>query len=103
MRGCLVVVLVLVLLSGCGQVGGLFDLMEMASAVETELEDRHGLKCEIGVNKVNGRLTTITVVIDPEEISDLAIGDVVALIEPSVKRHFQEEPESLVISVTISK
>ncbi len=103
MQRRLVLVLTLILLGGCGQVGGLFELMEVAQAVETELADRHGLKCTVLANKVNGRLDTVSVVLPQEEVSDLSIGEMAALVQPTVLRHFKEMPESLVISVVIGK
>lgn len=99
----LVLILALVLFSACGKVGDLFDLMEVSQAVETELADRHGLECRVIVNKVNGRLKTVSVVFDHEEVGDLEIGHVVALVEPSVRRHFKETPEILTVSVMVRK
>jgi len=103
MKPRLVLVLTLILLAGCGQVGSLFELVEVAEAVQTELADRHGLKCTVLANKVNGQLDTVSVVLPQEEVSDLSIGEIVALVQPSVLRHFKEKPESLVISVVIRK
>ena len=91
------------LLAGCGKFDDLFELMEVAEAVETELAERHGLECRVMVNKVNGRLTTVNVGLDQEEAGDLTVADIVALVEPSVRRHFAETPEILMITIMIRK
>jgi len=103
MRVHLTLLVLLVLLSACGKVGDLFELVEVAEAVEAELADRHGLECEVIFNKVNGSLKTVSVVFDEGEVGDLAIGDIVALVEPSVQRHFMEKPEVLSISIVVRK
>lgn len=103
MRVYLSLIVMLVLLSACGKVGDLFELMEVAEAVEKELADRHGLKCRVLSNKVNGNLKTVNVIFADEAVGDLVIGDILALVEPAVQRHFMEMPEALSISVVVRK
>jgi len=100
----LLLVVMLVSLAACGgEVGGLFDTLEVANAAETELLDTEGLECEIGFNITNGRLTQVTVVVSSTEVGDLTIDDMVRLIRPVVRKHFKEDPGALVFSVTVSK
>jgi len=101
MKRYLFVFVLLLLLAGCGKFDDLFELMEVAGAVETELAERHGLECRVMVNKVNGRLKTVSVVMDQKEVGDLTVADIAALVEPSVRRHFAETPEILSFTVMI--
>lgn len=96
--------LVLIGLTACGgEAGGLFDTLEVANAAEAELFDTHGLDCEIGFNIVNGRLVEVKVAVVQAEVGDLTIDDLARLVEPVVVRHFKEEPDALVFSVTVGK
>lgn len=103
-RTRLLPLLLLIGLSACGgEAGGLFETMAVARAAEAELYDTHGFKCSMGFNIVNGRLAHVTVAIEQAEAGDLTVDDLARLIKPVVVRHFKEEPEALVLAVTIGK
>ena len=95
------VLLLMVLLLGCGKVGGLMDLIETAEAVETELANRYDLKCDVFVQKTNGRLKSVSVVLMSAAVRDRQVGELVALVEPVVERHFKEKPDVLVVSFAV--
>lgn len=88
-------------LAACGKVGDLVELMEVSNTVETELENLHGLESRVIFNKVNGKLKTVSVIFDQEEVGDLTFAEIVVLVEPSVRRHFKETPEVLSVSVVV--
>ena len=103
MQRFLFLFVLLLMLAGCGKVGDLVELMEVADAVETELKSLHGLQSRVIFNKVNGKLKTVSVVFDQEEVGDLTVAEIVVLVEPSIRRHFKETPDVLSVSVVVRK
>ena len=103
MQRFLLVVALVLLLAGCDKVGEVFELMEVSEAVETELQNLHGLTTKVIFNKVNGRLKTVSVVLDQKEVADLTIAEIVVMVQPSIRRHFKETPQVLSISIVIRK
>ena len=101
-RSLLVLALVLSL-AGCDKMGEVFELMEVSEAVETELQNLHGLTTKVIFNKVNGRLKTVSVVLDQKEVADLTIAEIVVMVQPTIHRHFKETPPMLSISIVIRK
>jgi len=101
-RSRLLPALILFGLAACGgEAGGLFDTLEVARAAEAELFDTHGLDCEIGFNITNGRLARVTVATSQAEVSDLTGDDIADLIKPVIRRHFKEDPDALIVTVTL--
>lgn len=101
MQRYLLILALLFVLAACGKVGELVELAGVSKVVETELEDLHGLKSRVMFNKVNGKLKTVSVVFYEEEVDDLTVAEIIALVEPSIRRHFKEAPEALSVSVVV--
>ncbi len=90
--------LILSLLGGCDVVK---DLFEKPAAVEAEFERRHGLTVSTGFNSRNGRLESVTLQFEVEEVEDLSLSDLQSVSEPIVLRHFEHAPRHLIIAVAV--
>lgn len=88
----------LVCLASCGAVDELQGMLKQQAEIRAELKSRLGVDGQAGWSWTNGRLAQVTVTFDGHAIRDKKISELEAAIRPIVLEHFEEVPETIVIS-----
>lgn len=98
----LVILCLCLALTSCDLPGDLGDMMTSASGVEDELLDQYGLNTSVSANMTNGRLTVVQVLVQFDEVTGMSIDDLSGQISDAVTKHFEEKPQSLLLTVAVS-
>ena len=101
MRNAILACLMAVTLSACGPVSTMTQGWQEAQAVAADLEQSVGSKPSVGFNWRNGLLASVTINFDgvPKRKS---LDEIVELSRASVKSHFKQEPNQIVVGFAIS-
>ena len=99
----ILLLLVLALTIGaCDFVDVMKDGMAQSGEVAKELEEMTGIKPQVGFNRQNGRLVSVTVfyprIHDTKSLQELA-----AAARTAIRHHFKETPENILLTFSAGK
>lgn len=100
MRSILAVLLVFLLLVGCGAYDTYSEGLEYAKAVEEDMNELVGSEPFVGFRWENGSLKDVTVAFT-EIPAELSAEQIAQLAKQSIGKHFSETPGQITISFTI--
>lgn len=103
MPGRLIPLLVtLLLLTACDAVQWAEEMIEIQSAIQAEIQQKHGLSAEIGWNYTNGVLELVEIQFEETEVEDMTVSELRELSAPIILEHFEQVPQLIVLQVGLN-
>jgi hypothetical protein len=97
-----IIALVALSLTGCGMFDTLAEGMKHSRAVETDLEQKVGMRPQVGFNWSNGRLVAVTVTF-PHLYEKTPLHELANVVRRSVAAQFQQTPETINLAFALGK
>ncbi|MES9972264.1 MAG: hypothetical protein ABW092_19700 [Candidatus Thiodiazotropha sp.] len=92
--------IVLLLLAGCGVVDSMTEGFKHTQQVANDLEQSVGSKPFVGFNWNNGSLTNVTVTFS-EIPKGKSIEELIAISRDSIGKHFKQTPNHIIVAFSV--
>jgi len=99
MKKTLILLLAILLLSSCGFVDDMQDMLEKQQRLSDKIKRDFGWDANIGWNISNGTLTQVTISFSPDDIAQEKVGELKAKIDKLVAQSFEQKPQALIIQI----